>query len=64
MIRFVFLDLDDTLLDFKKAEALAFERTAKQFGIAFSDEIGALGRSRGLDIRALHEDIFNAMHRI
>ena len=30
----------------------------------FSDEIGALGRSRGLDIRALHEDIFNAMHRI
>lgn len=42
MIRFVFLDLDDTLLDFKKAEALAFERTAKQFGIAFSDEIGAL----------------------
>ena len=30
----------------------------------FSEEIGELGRNRGLDIRALHEDIFDAMHRI
>lgn len=42
MIRFVFLDLDDTLLDFQKAEALAIERTVKQFGIVFSDAVGTL----------------------
>ena len=30
----------------------------------FSDEISALGASRGLDIRAVHEEIFDAMHRI
>ena len=30
----------------------------------FSEEIGELGKRRGLDIRALHEDIFDAMHRI
>ena len=30
----------------------------------FSDEISELGQARGLDIRALHEDIFDAMHRI
>lgn len=30
----------------------------------FSDELAALGQRGGLDIRALHEDIFDAMHRI
>ena len=30
----------------------------------FSDALAALGRDRGLDIRAVHEEIFDAMHRI
>ena len=28
------------------------------------DEFDALGNENGLDIRAMHEDIFNSMHRI
>ena len=31
---------------------------------AFADELAALGREKGLDIRAMHEDIFNTMHHI
>ena len=30
----------------------------------FVDDIAKLGRDNGLDIRAMHEDIFNSMHRI
>ena len=30
----------------------------------FADELGALGRSRSLDIHTMHEDIFNTMHHI
>lgn len=30
----------------------------------FSDSLAALGGDRGLDIRAMHEDIFNTMHHI
>lgn len=30
----------------------------------FSDRLAKLGRSRGLEIHAMHEDIFNSMHRI
>ncbi|MBQ8817696.1 MAG: ACT domain-containing protein [Clostridia bacterium] len=28
------------------------------------EELAELGRENGLDIRAMHEDIFNSMHRI
>lgn len=31
---------------------------------AFVDRLEALGRSKNLDIHAMHEDIFNSMHRI
>lgn len=31
---------------------------------AFVDEMKALGDECGLDIRTMHEDIFNSMHRI
>lgn len=31
---------------------------------AFVDEMKNLGDSAGLDIRTMHEDIFNSMHRI
>ncbi len=30
----------------------------------FQKELSALGEKKGLDIRAMHEDIFNSMHRI
>ena len=39
MIRFVFLDVDDTLLDFQKSEAIALEKTLARFDLPFSEEI-------------------------
>lgn len=30
----------------------------------FSEKMKALGTDKGLDIRVMHEDIFNSMHRI
>ena len=30
----------------------------------FVDEMAALGRAHALEIHAMHEDIFNSMHRI
>lgn len=30
----------------------------------FADKLAAMGRERGLDTRAMHEDIFNTMHHI
>ncbi|MBR6727231.1 MAG: ACT domain-containing protein [Clostridia bacterium] len=30
----------------------------------FADKMAATGRACGLDIRAMHEDIFNTMHHI
>ena len=31
---------------------------------AFADELAELGKSRGLDVHTMHEDIFNTMHHI
>lgn len=31
---------------------------------AFTDELSALGAELGLSVHAMHEDIFNSMHRI
>ena len=31
---------------------------------AFVDDMKAMGEESGLDIRTMHEDIFNSMHRI
>lgn len=31
---------------------------------AFADKLAELGQTQGLDIRAMHEDIFQAMHHI
>ena len=31
---------------------------------AFQKKLAELGERRGLDVRAMHEDIFNTMHRI
>ena len=30
----------------------------------FSEKMSAMGQENGLDIRVMHEDIFNTMHRI
>ena len=30
----------------------------------FSEKLAAMGQAAGLDIRIMHEDIFNSMHRI
>ena len=42
MIEFLFIDLDDTVLDFHKAERIALEKTLSTFGIEPTDEICAL----------------------
>ena len=39
MIEFLFLDLDDTILDFHKAERLAIFKTFRDFGIDPTDEV-------------------------
>ena len=39
MIEFLFLDLDDTILDFKKAEYIAVGKTIADFGVEPTDEI-------------------------
>ena len=42
MIEFLFLDLDDTILDFHKAERIALSKTLRSFGIDPTEEV--LGR--------------------
>ena len=39
MIEFLFLDLDDTILDFHKAEALAIAKTFRSFGLEPTQQI-------------------------
>ena len=45
MIEFLFLDLDDTILDFHKAEAIAVAKTIRDFGVEPTPEVLA-GRRR------------------
>lgn len=39
MIEFLFLDLDDTILDFHKAECIAISKTFRDFGIEPTEEV-------------------------
>lgn len=39
MIEFLFLDLDDTILDFHKAERVALEKTLQSFGLVPTDRV-------------------------
>ena len=39
MVEFLFLDLDDTILDFHKAERIAVSRTFQEFGIEPTNEV-------------------------
>ena len=39
MIEFLFLDLDDTILDFHKAERIAISKTVREFGLEPTEEV-------------------------
>lgn len=39
MIEFLFLDLDDTILDFRKAEHIALSKTLRAFGLEPTEEV-------------------------
>ena len=39
MFEFLFLDLDDTILDFKKAERIAISKTIREFGLEPTEEV-------------------------
>ena len=39
MIEYLFLDLDDTILDFHKAERIAISKTIRQFGVEPTEQI-------------------------
>ncbi len=47
MIEFLFLDLDDTILDFHKAERIAITKTIRQFGLEPTEEV--LNRYRAIN---------------
>ncbi len=42
MVEFLFLDLDDTILDFHKAESIAIRKTLEKAGVTLSEENVAL----------------------
>ena len=42
MIEFLFLDLDDTILDFHKAERIALSKTIRDFGVEPTEEVLSL----------------------
>ena len=48
MVEFLFLDLDDTILDFHKAERIAVSKTFRQFGIEPTEEV--LERYKAINI--------------
>ena len=48
MVEFLFLDLDDTILDFHKAERIAVSKTFREFGIAPTDDV--LERYKAINI--------------
>lgn len=39
MIKYLFLDLDNTILDFSKAEAIAIRKTMREYGLEPTDEL-------------------------
>ena len=41
MIKYLFLDFDNTILDFSKAEAVAIRKTMRQYGLEPTDELAA-----------------------
>lgn len=59
------IDISQTVLDqyFAMIMLVDIDKINIQF-TEFVDKMTELGRSAGLEIHTMHEDIFNAMHRI
>lgn len=59
------IDICQTVLDeyFTMIMIVEIEKINTSFA-DFADALAAKGAAAGLDIRAMHEDIFNAMHKI
>ena len=59
------IDISQTVLDgyFTMIMVVEIEKMSESFA-AFADRLAEKGKENALDIRAMHEDIFNAMHRI
>ena len=59
------IDINQTVLDgyFTMIMVVEIEEMSESFA-SFADRLAAKGKENALDIRAMHEDIFNAMHRI
>ena len=58
-------DISQTVLDeyFSMIMLVSIEGLTVDFA-TFADAMSKVGGKMGVDIRAMHEDIFNAMHRI
>ena len=41
MIKYLFLDLDNTILDFSKAESIAIRKTMREYGLEPTDALAA-----------------------
>ena len=59
------VDISQTILDeyFAMIMLVDIEELSVPFA-DFADALATLGKGKNLDIRAMHEDIFNSMHRI
>lgn len=60
------LDISQTVLHeyFSMIMLVEMSDSASVGFIEFSDALTLLGEENNIDIRAMHEDIFNSMHRI
>ena len=59
------VDISQTVMQeyFAMIMLVDLERMDVPFGV-FSDELDKLAATNGLKIHAMHEDVFNSMHRI
>ena len=59
------VDVTQTILQdmFVMVMIVEIDRLTCEFGV-LSDSLSAIGSEMGLDVRVMHEDIFNSMHRI
>ena len=59
------LDITQSVLSEYFAMIMLVEIDKLNVGFAeFAEELAKLGRSKGLDIHTMHEDIFNTMHHV
>ena len=58
------IDISQTVMGEYFAMIMLIELEDKKNFSALSDALSVLGKENNLDIHAMHEDIFNSMHRI